>query len=411
MGDRMGKRMRRRRQTSYMTLHRDAELPRIALFSPSMGGGGAEKMFRRLAVAFAGQGIRVDLVLATGGGPNTDGLPPSIRIIDLHQSRVLASVGPLARYLAAVNPDVLISTLTYANIVAVWARAMTVQKPQLILREANTLTVASAESSSIKSRLLPALARTFYPRADAIVAVSKGVAEDLVDRVGVSPALVRVIHNPTFDTEILTLMHEPVDHPWFYDGGPPVVLSVGRLNTQKRFDSLIRAVAIARRSRSIRVIILGEGEERPNLKALIGELGLDESVLLLGFQTNPYAFMARASLYVMSSAFEGFPNVLVEAMACGLPIVSTDCPSGPREILGMDGVGAGAFGTLVPVDDANALAQGILAELERSRDRSLSQRRARRFSSERAAAKYVDLFCAQPCVGRSITGVPWPPES
>ncbi len=368
----------------------------VALFLPTMGGGGAEKMFRRLAVEFAGQGMKVDLVLATDGGPNAEGLPADIRIIDLHRSRVLASIEPLARYLNAAKPDAMISTLAHANIAAVCARALTARKPQLILREANTLTADSAETPGVKGRVLPTLARLSYPRADAIVAVSTGVADDLVEHVGVPRALVRVIHNPTYDSMILTRMVEPVDHPWFDDGGPPIALSVGRLSAQKRFDILIRAVAVARRSRPVRAMILGEGEERLRLHALIRELGLDDHVVLPGFQTNPYAYMWRARLYVMSSAFEGFPNALVEAMACGLPIVSTDCPGGPREILGMDGSGTGSYGTLVPMDDPGALAQGILLELGREHDCLIIQRRAREFSSQRAAARYIDLMRLRP---------------
>ena len=375
---------------------REAGPVHVALFVPTMDGGGAEKMFRRLALAFAGQGMRVDMVLATEGGPNAEGLASAVRIVDLHQSRVLASIGPLARYLEAAQPDVLISTLTYANIAAVWARAIAVKRPQLILREANTLGVASAEASGVRRRLLPALASMFYPRADAIVAVSRGVAEDLINGAGVPRSLIRVIHNPTFDNSILTLMREPVEHAWLGDGGPPIVLSVGRLTAQKRFDMLIRAIAIARRTQPVRAIILGEGEERPRLQALIRELGLDDDVLLVGFQKNPYGFMGRARLYVMASAFEGFPNALVEAMACGLPILSTDCPSGPREILGMHGTGTGKFGTLVPVDDPNALAQGILLELGCERDSMVNQRQARQFSSQRAAARYIDLMRVGP---------------
>jgi glycosyltransferase involved in cell wall biosynthesis len=373
----------------------------VALFLPTMGGGGAEKMFRRLALAFAQAGVRVDLVLATGGGPNAEGLPSDIRVIDLHRSRVLASIVPLARYMTTARPDALIATLTYANIAATCARAMSAHRPQLILREANTLSESSLEPIKARSRLLPALARLAYPHADAIVGVSAGVAENLVEQVGIPRALVRVIHNPTFDREIITLMREPLDHRWFRDGGPPVALSAGRLTAQKRFDTFIHAIDIARRTRPIRAIILGEGEERARLEALIRELGLDDSVDLVGFRKNPYAYMAGARLYVMSSAFEGFPNALVEAMACGLPIVSTDCPSGPREILAMDGPGTGTYGTLVPVGDPDSLARGILFELGCERDSSVSQRRAQEFSPERAAARYIDLVRGRPRAGQT----------
>ena len=366
---------------------------RVGLFSPRMGGGGAEKTFKRLAVGFSHAGLAVDVVVARGDGPNLIGLPSAVRVVDLGCRRVLSCAGPLAHYLNVERPDVLISTLAYANVVAVWARAMAKVAPQLILREANTLSIASSGSSDARDRALPLLARAFYPRADAVVAVSKGVAEDLINNVGISRSLVRVIYNPTFDSDILSLAREPVNHPWFGDGGPPVLLSVGRLTPQKRFDTLIRAVSIARRHRPLRVVVLGEGEDKGRLESLTRELGLGDCVSLPGFVSNPYAYMARADLYVVSSAWEGFPNTVVEAMACGLSVVSTDCPSGPREILAAPGPGTGRLGTLVPVDDPEKLSEAILLELDLDRDRAGFQRRARQFASERAVRSYIDLMC------------------
>ncbi|NLD95439.1 MAG: glycosyltransferase, partial [Fibrobacter sp.] len=241
-------------------------------------------------------------------------------------------------------------------------------------------------------RLLPTLARVFYPRADAVVAVSKGVASDLVEKVGVPKSIVRVIYNPTVDEEIFSLMRERASHPWLGDEGPPVLLSVGRLTAQKRFDVLLRAVSIVRRHRPVRAIILGDGGERSRLGSLAGELGLGDCVSLPGLEKNPYSYMARARLYVMSSAWEGFPNALVEALACGLSVVSTDCPSGPREILAVNELGAGSYGTLVPVDDPQMLAEGILFELDRYRERANLRRRAQTFTAERAARSYIDLM-------------------
>jgi len=369
----------------------------VALFCPDMSVGGAEKMFRRLAVAFAQAGMRVDLVLAITGGPNAQGLPPAVRLVYLHSRRLLSSVGPLVRYLNQARPDILVSTLTHANIPAIWARALAKHKPQLIVREANTLSVDSSRSALVfRNHSIPVLARLFYPCADTVVAVSKGVARDLVDNVGIPRSVVRVVYNPTFDSEILSLMDEPVNHPWFGDEGPPVLLSAGRLTLQKRFDILIQAVSIARRHRPLRAVILGEGEERNRLESLVRELGLCECISLPGLDENPYAYMARARLYVMSSDWEGFPNALVEAMACGLPVVATDCPSGPREILETESLGPGPYGTLVPVDNPEKLAEAILLELNLNHDRSGLQRRAQRFSSTRAVRSYMDLMCRRP---------------
>ena len=369
---------------------------KVTLFSPSMGGGGAEKMLRRLATGFSQAGLTVDLVLANAVGPNLDGMPSGVRVIDLHCPRLLSSIEPLVRYLSVERPQALISTLTDANIVAIWARAMVPRPPQLIVREANTLSVASSQSRDLRDRFLPFLARTFYRRADAVVAVSKGVAEDLIKHVGVPRGLVRVIYNPTFDGEIIRLMREEVDHPWFGDGGPPVLLSVGRLTPQKRFDTLVRAISMASRKRPLRAIVLGDGEERDRLQSLSRELGLSDYISFPGFVSNPYAFMAKANLYVMCSAWEGFPNTLVEAMACGLPVVSTDCPSGPREIIGSCASGSGSVGTLVPIDYPSALSEAILRELVLDHDRACLQRQARRFSAERAVRSYIDLMRVSP---------------
>lgn len=365
---------------------------KVALFAPSMTWGGAEKMFKRLAIGFSDAGLSVDLVLATASGPNLKGLPATIRVVDLGCHRVLASTRPLARYLNKTRPDVLISTIHYANLVAVWARSFLGFSPQLILREANTMSVDAAGSAEIRDRVIFSLARMFYPRADIVVANSRGAANDLIENVGVPRSMVRVIYNPTFSDEMVPLMREPVLHPWFGDGGPPIVLSAGRLSVQKRFDLLIRAVVAVREHRPIRLIILGDGDERDRLESLVRELGGEQFVSLPGFGENPYAYMARADLFVLSSAWEGLPNVLIEALACGLPVVSTDCPNGPREILDTAVCGCGHLGTLAPPNDVAALSQAILQELAVKRDRNALKRYASRFHSDKAVRAYIDLM-------------------
>lgn len=351
-------------------------------------------MFGRLATGFAQLGLSVDLVLANADGPNLEGLSPTVRMVDLECRRLFASPGPLTRYLNAERPDVLLATLDHANLIAIWARSIARVSPQLILREANTLSIASRGSADIRDRALPYMARAFYPLADVVVAVSKGVANDLVEKVGIPRAMVRVIYNPTFGEDIVTLMQEPLSHPWFGDGGPPIVLSAGRLSRQKRFDILVQAISLASQQRAVRLVILGEGEERGQIESLIHELGAEPFISLPGFVTNPYPYMTQADLFVVSSAWEGFPNTIVEALACGLPVVSTDCPSGPREILELCGPGTGRFGTLVPVDDSKSLMLAILRELGLKRDQSGLRARAQRFSSERAVRAYVDLMSA-----------------
>jgi glycosyltransferase involved in cell wall biosynthesis len=201
--------------------------------------------------------------------------------------------------------------------------------------------------------MMPALARRFFPSADYIVGVSAGVADDLREQIGLPSERVRVVFNPIITPDIAVEAAEPVGHPWFSDGGP-VLVAAGRLRPQKDFPTLLRAVALVRDRRPVRLVLLGEGPDRAELEALVDRLGLGGIVDLPGNTDNPYAYFAKCTAYVLSSRWEGLPTVLIEALACGSPIVSTDCPSGPREIL--DG---GSYGVLVPVGDVEALAAAI----------------------------------------------------
>jgi len=357
-------------------------------------------MLRRIAEGFLQSGYSVDLVLARATGPNLAAIPVNMTVVDFDSAGLMKSLRPLARYLELARPDALIATPVQANLVSVMARAYSRFRPTLILREANTLSVSSADSRDPRDRLSPRLASVLYPRADAVVAVSKGVADDLVVNMGVPQAMVRVIYNPTVGDDIERLMNEPLADAWFHDEGAPVVLSVGRLAPQKRFDDLIRAVWFARQKRPVRLMIIGEGEERPRLQALAASLGIDDAVRLPGFIQNPYAYMARAHLYAVSSAYEGLPNTIIEALACGLPVVSTDCPSGPREILTAGGSGGDLLGALVPVGRPEELGEAILGELSCPPNRVRLQSRARRFTMERAVRAYMDLLSSTRVIGR-----------
>jgi glycosyltransferase involved in cell wall biosynthesis len=236
------------------------------------------------------------------------------------------------------------------------------------------------------ARLSIPLIRWLYPKADAIVAVSRGVGDSLAVVTGIPRERIHVIHNPLVSAELTADAEHSPGHPWFDKPRLPVVLGVGRLVPQKDFDTLIRAFALVRQQARGRLLILGEGPERPRLMALISALGLESEVELLGFTGNPYAYMRRARLVVLSSTFEGFGNVLVEAMACGTPVVSTDCPSGPAEILEQ-----GRYGPLVPVGDPVALAAAMVNVLHGPIDRRALLDRSQAFSIERIAGQYLDL--------------------
>lgn len=205
---------------------------------------------------------------------------------------------------------------------------------------------------------MPRLIKRFYPWADEVVSVSRGTATDLARTAGVASDRIEVIFNPIVTPELREMAAAPLDHPWFKAGQPPVVVSVGRFSQQKDFGTLLRAFSLVLERLPARLLILGEGPERSSLEALVSELGLDGSVDLPGWIRNPYPYMRRADAFVLSSRWEGLPSVLIEALYCGVPIVSTDCPSGPDEIL--DG---GKHGLLVPVGDTEALARGIVVAL------------------------------------------------
>lgn len=332
----------------------------IAFFLPSLVGGGAERVIVNLAQGITERGIRVDLVLAAAEGPLLDQLPPAVRLIDLGATRVLRSIVPLARYLRRERPRVLVSSMGHANLVAVWAARLAGRVVPVIVTEHNTLSQETSRQSRLSGKLWPHLLRTFYPWATTIVAVSRGAADDLARTSGLPRDRVEVVYNPVITPTMMALARQAPDHPWFAAGQPPVILGVGRLTRQKDFATLLRAFAEVRRQRPARLLILGEGEDRPALEALATELAVADDLALPGFQENALAFMAGSAVFALSSAWEGLPTVLIEALAAGTRVVSTDCPSGPREIL-QDG----RLGALVPVGNAAALAAAILEAMDR----------------------------------------------
>jgi glycosyltransferase involved in cell wall biosynthesis len=326
---------------------------RLAIFLPGLYDGGAERILLNLADRMAARGFAVDLVLARAEGPYMSEIPASVRVIDLKAPRVMLCLPALVHYLRTERPTVMLSAL-YANIIAVWARCIAGIPQRVVLSEHNTLTSVSNGEKDLRWKLYPELAKWFYPWADGIIAVSKGVASDLALATNLPPSRIQVIYNPIVTPDLQRKSAALLEHPWFRAGEPPVVLGVGRLTAQKAFSVLIEAFALVRKSQSARLLILGEGEERPMLEALIRQLGLDQEVSLPGFASNPYSYMAHAALFVLSSRWEGLPTVLVEALSLRTPVIATDCPSGPREILGDS-----QYGQLVPMDDPGALALAI----------------------------------------------------
>ncbi|MDM7461981.1 MAG: glycosyltransferase [bacterium] len=332
---------------------------RIALFTVSLEVGGAERVFVTLANGFAERGRSVQVVLMKPEGALRKELSPAVRIVDLRTYRIWRTALPLARYLRRERPDALLSTLSQPNLVAILAKRLARVPTRVVVREASTPTREFGGAIKLKDRVVPALIARVYRDADAIVAVSRGVQADLMRLTRLPETRVPCIYNPVVTQELLRQREATVEHPWFIEGAPPVVLAVGRLTAPKDFPTLLRAFARVRQQVDARLLILGEGEQRAELEQLAEQLGVAHDVQLPGYEPNPFRYMRRASVFVLSSRYEGLPNALIQAMGCGCPVVATDCPSGPREILA-----DGKYGALVPVGDVDALADAILQGIQ-----------------------------------------------
>ena len=360
---------------------------RIALFLPTLGGGGAEKNTVHLAGLLAARGMGVDLVCANATGPHLKNVGRDVRLVDLHAPRVLASIPALVRYLRRERPQLLLAALDHANLAAIVANGAAGSPAKVMVGLRTTITPALRHARQRRSQLFPWLAHFLYPRAAAVIGVSADATQDYVAVCRLPTDNVHVIYNPVVTRKLLADAQAQPEHPWFAPGAPPVVLAVGRLTAAKDYATLLRAFERVRAQVDCRLLVLGEGELRGELEALVQELGLGGSVQMPGFAANPAAYMAHARLFVLSSIFEGLPTVLIEAMACGAPVVATDCPSGPREIL--DG---GRYGPLVPPGDPAALADAMLAALAAPPARELVQARAALFAEDRITDEYLALF-------------------
>ena len=333
--------------------------PEISLFMRDMTGGGAERVMLNLATGFAQRGLRVDLVLVQPMGAYLEQVPEAVRLVVLEASRTATSLLALRRYLRESGTPVVISALHHANLALLLTKKLFMLRVRTVPTIHNTLSI---ERRHARTRIAQMRHRTMdicYGWADQIVAVSGGVADDFISTAGVPAELVETIYNPVITDDLIARTRHLPEHPWFGPNAPPVILGIGRLTAQKDFETLLRAFARIAPDRNVRLMILGEGDARASLERLAEDLGMAERVALPGFVPDPHAYLGHARLFVLSSAWEGLPTVLIEALAAGVPIVSTDCPSGPREILR-----GGAFGRLVPVGDPDLLADAMAEALD-----------------------------------------------
>lgn len=361
-------------------------MTKIAIYIPSMGGGGAERIMQILANEFFEKGCDVDLLLCDNSGPYIQLIKSGVNIVDLKAKRVLLSILPLTRYLKTQKPDIVLSALTHANAVALIALKLSGVKSRVIISERNSFRIYLTNSEKIFSFFLRLIMRIVYPWSYAITAVSEGVSDELRILLPKQRKKIKTIYNPVITSDYIDLMNEPLDHPWLSEKTVPCIISAGRLEKVKDYSTLISAFSEVIKKRKVRLIILGDGSERNRLWQQVSELGLEKSVDLLGFVKNPLAYFKKADLFVLSSRSEGLPGVLIQAMACDLPIVSTDCISGPSEILEN-----GKYGRLVPVGDVDAMAKAMYDSLNENSHPDVKIR-AMDFTISNSVDKYLEIM-------------------
>jgi glycosyltransferase involved in cell wall biosynthesis len=359
-------------------------MAKIAIFLPSLGGGGAERVAITLASGFMDRGFEFDFVLVKKAGENLRLVPHRAQMIDLRASRTLTALPRLVKYLRDVKPDALIAGLDHVNLIALWAKILSRSQSKVLIGNHTHLSSAIRSSPKLQEKIYPLLLHLFYTHADAIMSVSDGSADDLAKVAGIPRNKIQTIYNPFPISEIVRMSTEPLDHPWFAAGQPPVILTVGRLSNEKDYSTLIKAFAALRKQREARLIILGTGKERSSLMALAEGLGIRDDLYMPGFCNNPYAYMSRSRVFALSSKWEGLSTVLIEALICGTQVVSTDCPSGPGEILSN-----GKFGRLVPVGDPASLAAAMEEAINQPIPAERLRERAAMFTVDRAVDKYL----------------------
>ena len=403
----------------------EAEARRVALMFGSFKAGGVARVMLLTAQEFVRRGFAVDLVVGRNQGDLRGEIPEGARIVELERASkldawsklvmgdpamlspllgaVLLRRGPSGKllylpsavdYLRSARPDGVLAATAPFNLIAVLARRIANQKTRVAVGEHNQLSPETTGGHRWRYDCPPAMLRRGYLAADAIFGVSDGVAAELAEHGGIPRDRITTAHNPVVTPRLRDKAQAKVDHPWLTSAQPPVVLAAGKLKPQKDFPTLIRAFAKVRRDRPARLVILGDvrGPDKDaayvtDLRELPTQLGIADDVSFAGFTDNPFAYMSRAAVFALSSAWEGLPTVLIEALACGCPVVSTDCPSGPADILDH-----GRYGPLVPVGDVDALAVAICRVLDKPPSRAELTSRADMFTAERAVDHYIELL-------------------
>ncbi len=356
-------------------------MSKITLFTTKPTGGGAEKILTSLARHFSENGIETDfLVLDTGDRPFNSG---QANVIEIPHSRIRYTIPWLVRYLNDVTPNLILSTLTGPNLVTILASNISRTDSTVAVREAAMRSISADVTNSKKAYLMNTAIRILYPRTDNIVTISKGAEKSMREFLGNGSGNIVTIPNPIDVSRVQQVSSEPVTHDWFTEEYN-VILGVGRFVPSKDFETLIKAYE--RFSGEMdRLVLLGDGKEREHLERLVKQRDIS-SVDFLGYVDNPYRYMKRADVFVSTSRYETFGNVILEALACGTPVVATDCPGGPPEIL--DG---GKYGELAPVGDVDQIAKCISKVVNDGYDQDVLVNRAEDYAIESIASRYMNL--------------------
>lgn len=365
----------------------------LSIFLPDLRGGGAERVAVNLANSFIQRGYAVDMVLLSAEGDFLSDLHSKVNVVDLKVDRLRQVLFPLIRYLRQARPAVVLACMWPLTIAVVAARALSRVPTRLVVAEHTTW----SRSELLKRPMVEWQVRNsmhwVFPAADGIVAVSQGAADDLARFANLEANAITCIYNPVVG-DAKPPAPEPLSPLGWWTGQHRKVLAVGTLKKVKDYTTLLNAFALLLQQVDARLLILGEGECRPALEAQVRQLGIDASVFMPGFVKDISPYYQQADLHVLSSTAEGFGNVIVEALAVGTPVVSTDCPSGPREILR-----DGEFGRLVPVGDAVALAGAMVESLAATHDTAALIERAQDFSIDKATDRYLELLFPQTTSG------------
>jgi len=357
---------------------------KVALFLPNMYGGGAQRIMVTLANEFVTLGVEVDLIVANYSGPYCQDVSSEVRVINLEASRALTSLPGLINYLRSEKPAGLLSTLMYANVIAVCAHWLSRSGARLVVREAVSLSRFDGQPNSIKRTVLIKMAKYAYRYANSVISISEDSAKDIVKVLKINRDKIECIYNPAYNkcngSGGRFIRSKNSDRC--------IILSAGRLSPVKDFLTLVESFSILVKEKKAYLVILGQGVEKEEIKRTAKELGVWRNMAMPGFVENPFSYMRLADVFVLSSRSEAFGNVLVESMACGTPVVSTDCPGGPAEILEN-----GKWGHLVPVGDPEALADAIIDTLEEppARPEKLIER-AKNFSPRKIAEQYLSII-------------------